>query len=105
LEEIIRECRLAGAEVILMEIPRGFMFDRYRFLERELARQYDLELIPDTCFRWIILNSKEMPPGAWHSGPHLADDALHPNAAGQEHLADKVAETLQRLYGPEICKE
>jgi acyl-CoA thioesterase-1 len=105
LETIIRECRLAGAEVILMEIPRGYLLDPYRFLERELARQYDLELIPDTSFRWIILNSKEVPPGKWHSGPHLADDALHPNDAGQEYLAEKVAETLRRLYGPEICKD
>jgi lysophospholipase L1-like esterase len=43
LVEIIESCRDAGAAVVLMEIPRGFITDSFSGLERELARNYDLD--------------------------------------------------------------
>ncbi len=103
LEHLILACRVAGAEVILMEMPRGYMFDPYAGLERELARKHDLELIPDTVVRRMLLASPTLPPGMWTNGPFLTEaDGLHPNARGNQLLAQYVAEALERMYGPTI---
>jgi len=103
LEEIIVACRERGAEVILMEVPRGYFSDPYRGVERRLARKFHLELIPDTAIRRLLLSSPTMPPGQWTSGPYLTqDDGLHPNAQGNQLLAEYVADALKQLYGPAI---
>ncbi len=103
LEQIILACRERGSEVILMEVPRGFFSDPYWGLERQLARQHHLELVPDTAIRRLLLSSPAMPPGQWTSGPYLTqDDGLHPNARGNQLLAQYVAAALERLYGPAI---
>jgi lysophospholipase L1-like esterase len=103
LEQIIVACRERGAEVILMEVPRGFFSDPYWGLERQLARQYRLELIPDTAIRRLLLSSPTMPPGQWTSGPFLTQgDGLHPNAGGNQLLAAYVAAALERIYGAAI---
>lgn len=104
LERLIGAAQDAGAEVILMEIPRGFVIDPYAGLERELARKYDLQLISDTAIRQLVLWSPYCPPGLWTGGPYLSDDGLHPNARGDEYLASTVAQTLARLYGPQILE-
>ncbi|MEQ8787465.1 MAG: GDSL-type esterase/lipase family protein [Pirellulaceae bacterium] len=105
LQHIVNVCRNAGAEVVLVEIPRGFVADPYGGLEREIARRDDLELIPDTTIRWFVLRSPYAPPGMWlHREWHLSDDGLHPNARGSEALADRVADALATMYGPEIRK-
>jgi lysophospholipase L1-like esterase len=106
LEQIIVACRERGAEVILMEVPRGFFSDPYWGLERQLARQYRLELIPDTAIRRLLLSSPTMPPGQWTSGPFLTqDDGLHPNARGNRLLAEYVATALKRRYGRSIVPD
>lgn len=103
LEHLIEACRTAGAEVILMEMPRGYMFDPYRGLERELARKHDLELIPDTVVRRLLLASPTLPPGMWTNGPFLTEsDGVHPNERGNQLLAQVVAKALERIYGPQI---
>jgi lysophospholipase L1-like esterase len=103
LEQIITQCRSQGAEVVLMEIPRGAVYDPFHGLERGLARKYDLELVPDTPIRYLVFGSPVAPPGMWlPRDQHLSDDGLHPNARGNEVLADFVAATLVRLYGPEV---
>lgn len=99
LEQIITACRGIGAEVVLMEVPRGLCIDSFYGLERELAREYDLELISDTAIRKLVLWSPLVPPGMWTAGPYLSDDGLHPNAHGNRLLADEVARALVRLYG------
>jgi lysophospholipase L1-like esterase len=100
LEKIIDACRAIGAEVILMEIPRGFITDPFGGLERELARQKRLELIPDTAIRRLVLWSPVAPPGMWlRPQSSLSDDGLHPNAQGNRLLAAYVAEALMRIYG------
>src|SRR5262245_41265664 len=81
LEAMIRASRSAGAEVFLFEIPRGFISDPFAGLERELARQYDLQLITDGAIRQLVLFSPFTPLGAW-TGRKLSDDGLHPNDAG-----------------------
>ncbi|HUT87988.1 MAG TPA: GDSL-type esterase/lipase family protein [Thermoguttaceae bacterium] len=103
LERMIRACRRIGAEVVLMEIPRGLITDPYAGLERELARRHDLELVSDTPIRRLILWSPYAPPGMWLDRTrHLSDDGLHANARGNRVLAEDVAESLARLFGPEI---
>jgi hypothetical protein len=34
----------------------------------------------------------------------LTDDGIHPNAAGNQVLAEHVTRALERLYGPAILK-
>jgi len=101
LERIIRAGREAGAEILLFEIPRGFVVDPYAGLERELARQYDLEMIPDGAIRQLVLFSPFTPLGSW-TGRLLSDDGLHPNEAGNVLLAERVEAALTRLYGRSI---
>jgi acyl-CoA thioesterase I len=100
---IIHAARGIGAEVVLMEIPRAYMSDPFGGLEREIARQEDVELVPDTAMRTIFLRSPMFPPGCWLGEPYLADETgIHPNAEGNKILAASVAEALERMYGPAI---
>jgi lysophospholipase L1-like esterase len=103
LEQIVTACRRQEIEVVLVEIPRGFVRDPYGGLERELARRHDLELVPDTPIRRFVLWSQYAPPGMWFdSSWHLSDDGLHPNERGNELLARYVADALERLYGEKM---
>jgi lysophospholipase L1-like esterase len=105
LKTIINAARQIGAEVVLMEIPRAYMSDPYWGLEREIAREEDVELIPDTAMRTIFLRSPIFPPGSWLGEPYLTDETgIHANARGEQILAEAVAEALQRMYGPGIRK-
>jgi acyl-CoA thioesterase I len=99
LEVLIAAANEANAEVVLIEVPHGFIIDPYAGLERELAREHDLELIPDSVIRRFVLSSPVAPPGAWVGGPYLSDDGLHPNARGNVLLASVVLAALERLYG------
>lgn len=101
LEKIIDQSRSAGAEVLLFEMPRGFVMDSYRGLERELARNYDLELVTDGAIRQLVLFSPFTPLGSI-TGRKLSDDGLHPNAEGHRFLAERVKASLVRLYGTSI---
>lgn len=95
LERIIAEARNAGAVVVLVEIPRGFIFDPWFGLERQLARELDLTLVPDGVIRSFVLNSPFAPPGMWRRGPHLSDDGLHPNRLGNQAFATAVARAIE----------
>ncbi|MEM9941933.1 MAG: GDSL-type esterase/lipase family protein [Planctomycetota bacterium] len=93
----------ADIEVFLMEIPRGFVTDPYDAMERELARDYDLELIPDSVIRNLIFNSLIIPPGSFRPAKdHLSDDGLHPNSNGNRYMAQLVLDALHRVYGDPI---
>ncbi len=104
LERFIAAAHELRAEVVLVEIPRGFITDPYAGLERELAREFDLELVADTAIRNLVLQSPAGPIGVWTGGPYLSDDGMHPNARGDAYLAERVAESLVRLYGQTILK-
>jgi acyl-CoA thioesterase I len=105
LKAIIAACRQMDAEVVLMEIPRAYMFDPFWGLEREIAREEDVELMPDTAMRILFLHSPSLPPGSWWGGPYLTDESgIHPNAAGNQVLAEHVTRALERLYGPAILR-
>jgi acyl-CoA thioesterase-1 len=95
LVEIIEACRDAGAAVVLVEIPRGFITDSFSGLERELAREYDLELIPDTAIRMLVVRSPAIPVIGEVAVSHLSDDGLHPNVAGANYLAHVVNDALK----------
>ncbi len=97
LEVFIEAADELGAEVVLIEVPRGFIVDPYAGLERELARQYDLELISDTTIRRFVLASPIAPIGMWFGGSQLSEDGLHPNSHGNVLLARRVLVSLQRL--------
>lgn len=99
LARFITAAHEIGAEVILIEIPRAFISDPFAGLERELAREHDVELLPDTVIREFVLFSPYAPPGMWTGGPYLSDDGLHPNARGNELMAHQVAGSLTRLFG------
>jgi acyl-CoA thioesterase I len=103
LKTIIHAVRRIGAEVVLMEIPRAFVSDPFWGLEREIAREEDVELIPDTVLRTIFFRSCAFPPGTWLGPPYLTDETgIHANTAGQKVLAEAVASALVRLYGQKI---
>ena len=106
LETLIAGCQSVGAEVVLLEIPRGIVIDRFRGLERRLASRHDLELISDSVLRRFVLFGPYGPPGMWLPPEwHLSDDGLHPNVVGNELLADEVRDALVRIYGSEIVRE
>ena len=89
-----------------MEIPRDFIGDPYWGLEREIARQEGVELLPDTALRKIFLRSTVFPPGSWLGKPYLTDETgIHPNERGNQVLAESVAAALERMYGPQIRKD
>ena len=103
LVEMISMCRVAGAEVLLFEIPRGFITDPYAGLEREIGREYDLEIIPDGAIRKVVLFSPFTPLGKW-GGHNLSDDGLHPNAQGNVFLAAEVEKALRRVHGSDMFR-
>ena len=98
LETMIEAIQEAGAAVILVEIPRGFVTDPYCGLERQLARKYDLELIPDTMIRRLIYWSPVIAPGAWvDSALRNSNDGLHPNERGNQMMARYIADSVRRV--------
>jgi acyl-CoA thioesterase I len=105
LEKLIAACRQMGAEVILMEIPRGFMTDPFGGLEREIAYETDVELIPDSGIRRLVLFSPISPPGMWMHAHRLSDDGIHSNARGSQLLARYVAAGLERLCGDYLRRD
>lgn len=98
LVEMIRQSRNAGADVVLMEIPRGFMFDPFASLEREIAYQHDVQLVSDTWLRQIVLLSPIAPPGKWFESIQLSDDGIHSNTRGSKAIAVRVANAIQAMY-------
>ncbi len=104
LEKMIDACRAMGAEVVLIEVPRGFMIDPFRGLERQIADEQDVELVADSAIRQWVLWSPISPPGMWFPGSRLSDDGIHSNPRGSAHLARQVANTIERMYGPQIRK-
>ncbi len=102
LQRLITACREMDAEVVLMEIPRGFITDPFAGLERDLARENDLELVPDSAIRQLVLWSPVSPPGMWMPNSHLSDDGIHTNARGDTFVARYVANALERMYGSPI---
>ena len=100
LRHIIQELTDADIQVVIVEIPRGFISDPFYGVERELTAEFDLELIPDTIIRRFVYFSPIAPPGLWMvSNEQLRKDGLHPDQGGQtasEHLSDDGLHPNQR---------
>lgn len=99
LVKMIQLSRDAGAEVILMEIPRGFIFDPFASLEREIAFENDVQLVPDTWLRQIVIFSPVAPPGKWLPDWQLSDDGIHSNPKGSKAIAKRVADAIRAVFG------
>lgn len=102
LIRLVEACQNMGADVALMEIPRGFMSDPYWGLEREIAHEKDLSLISDSAIRQLVLWSPVSPPGMWCPRSQLSDDGIHSNPRGSAFLARHVAKSLERMYGDAV---
>lgn len=105
LAELVKAFQARDIAVVLVEIPRGFIWDPYDGLERELAAEYDLQLIDDSVIRNFVFNSPIIPPGMWLSPSHrYSDDGLHPNALGNKYFARVVSRSLATVFGDSIVK-
>ncbi|QEG01713.1 Acyl-CoA thioesterase I precursor [Stieleria maiorica] len=104
LVKMITLCRTNDCEPILMEIPRGFMIDPYASLERELAYEFDLQLVDDRWLRHIVLMSPAAPPGMWFKDAQLSDDGIHSNPRGSGVIATFVADALVEVYGDQVLR-
>ncbi len=105
VKKLMESCRELGAEIVLMEVPRGFMTDPFAGLEREIAAEEDVQLVPDSGIRQLVLWSPIAPPGMWLPDSHLSDDGIHTNRRGNVYLARYVASALEAMYGPAIRVE
>ncbi len=106
LTSLIDSCRRNGSDVVLMEIPRGFIFDPYASLERQIASEKDVQLISDTWLRQIVLLSPIAPPGRWMSEhARLSEDGIHSNEQGSQKIANDVARVLESMYGEALLKK
>ena len=94
---MIERCRTAGAAVVLMEIPRGFIFNPFASLEREIAYEHDVQLVPDTWLRQIVLIRPESQPGLWVPAWRLSDDGIHSNQRGSRSIARHVSVALAEM--------
>ena len=96
LQEMRERFETCGAHVVLVEIPRGFVNDPWYGFERQLARKYDLVLVPDTMIRRLVFWSPIIPPGSIVSDSNrLSKDGLHPNEAGNRMMAKTIAGYLK----------
>ena len=90
LQEIIKRCRKAGAEVLLlgMKIPPNYgvrYIDMFYQVYPQLARELKLSLVP------FILEDVALKPELMQA------DGLHPNALAQPTIADKIWPYLQAM--------
>ncbi|MGI9473358.1 MAG: GDSL-type esterase/lipase family protein [Rubripirellula sp.] len=102
LTDMIEACRDRGCDVILMEIPRGFMVDPFACVERQIAYEQDVQLVSDTWLRQIVTMSPIAPPGRWMPESHLSDDGIHSNQRGSKAIAMRVRDALKKMYGEAI---
>jgi lysophospholipase L1-like esterase len=92
LRQMIEAFRSSGAKVVLVEVPRGFINDPWFGFERQLAREYDLDLVPDTMIRRLVFWGPMIPPGSLVPPiQRLSDDGLHPNDLGNRMMAETLA--------------
>lgn len=105
LVRLVDAFRERDIEVVLVEIPRGFITDPYSGLEREISATYDLQMVDDRVIRSFVFNSPILPPGMWlDPSKRYSDDGLHPNELGNKHFARIVCQAIVKLYGDSILR-
>ena len=87
LKAMVEAIRSAGADVILLGVPRPSLRLRPPAFYRDIAREFrlpcDLETLPE------ILSTRS-----------LKDDYVHPNAKGYRRLAEAVADLIRKSQAP-----
>ena len=107
IEQFIKVAEEIKAVVVLFEIPRGLVRDPFYGMERELARHRNIpvQLIHDGAIRSLVFFGPDAPPGRWLAkDQRLSYDGIHPTRLGNEMLANRVAEALERAFGSAILK-
>jgi acyl-CoA thioesterase-1 len=74
MDQLLSECRLSGATVVMFELPLPPLSMRYGAIQRRLANRYQVRLIPRRYLMSVLTT-----PGSTVDGIHLS-------AAGQERL-------------------
>ena len=85
LRSIISQIQAENAITVLLGMNLGLFTDEYKELYQRVAESTGSYLIPQVL-KGIIDNPK-----------HRQQDIIHPNAIGQEILADKIAKSLKPL--------
>ena len=83
LDAMIRLCREAGAEVVLLAVPRRGLRLKAAPLYAEVAKRNGVPLVADVVAEVLSKNA-------------LKSDYVHPNAAGYARIAEAVWRELQR---------
>ena len=83
LDSMIRLCREAGAEVVLLAVPRRGLRLKAAPLYAEVAKRNGVPLVADVVAEVLSKNA-------------LKSDYVHPNAAGYARIAEAVWRELQR---------
>ncbi|MEW6281521.1 MAG: arylesterase [Candidatus Eremiobacterota bacterium] len=84
LEEMVRRIHAQGAPVLLIGVQSGVFMDKQEKRYRELASRHQTAYVPN-ILKGILTN------------PGLKDDAIHPNDAGYEVVADRIEPTLRQM--------
>ena len=85
LRAIISQIQAENAITVLLGMNLGLFTDEYKDLYQRIAEETGSYLIPQVL-KGILDNPK-----------HRQQDIIHPNAIGQEILADKIAKALKPL--------
>ncbi|MEM9274093.1 MAG: arylesterase, partial [Cyanobacteria bacterium P01_F01_bin.143] len=85
LRSIISQIQAENAITVLLGMNLGLFTDEYKELYQRVAESTGSYLIPQVL-KGILDNPK-----------HRQQDIIHPNAIGQEVLADKIAKSLKPL--------
>ncbi len=83
LRAMIRQAQAAGAEVLLVGVPKPGLFLSDSPVYQRLAEEFDLPYLDGALADILERNS-------------LKSDAIHPNAAGYQRLAEEIAALLER---------
>jgi acyl-CoA thioesterase I len=86
LDELLRQLHGEGRQLVMFELPLPPLENRFGQVQRRLAREHDVALIPKRVFLEVLLSSE------------TTLDSIHLNQAGHEAMARIVWE----LIGPAI---
>lgn len=84
LEEIVRRIQTSGSMVVIAGLKLGLFTDDYGPLFAETAERAGALLVPQVM-KGILTDA------------NLKSDAIHPNAAGYQLMAERIAEKLKPL--------
>ncbi len=84
LETMIRRCQDSGAAVLVLGVRSGLLMNRAENRFREVAERNQAAYVPD------ILEGV-------FAHPNLMADAIHPNDAGHQQIAERLDPLLRRM--------